>query len=99
MRGSTDHNIAGPNDQLDPGVRAPDLSASALGSAGISAWARVDDEHPRWETGEGDRARLVTDVAIATFGRRHIEQLVASLGLPALPDEAWGAGGPGGQQR
>jgi hypothetical protein len=60
-----------------------------------SAWRRVDNEHPRWELpGERDSAGLlsspgylITDEAIRTFGRKHIECLLA--GLPTLPEQAW----------
>lgn len=59
------------------------------------AWVRVTGDSPRWELpGIRDNAgilltpgRLVADAAIAAYGRRHIEQLLA--GLPPLPDEAW----------
>jgi hypothetical protein len=30
---------------------------------------------------------LITDEAIRTFGRKHIERLLA--GLPTLPEQAW----------
>jgi hypothetical protein len=55
-------------------------------------WVRIDDEHPRWQIrvqpGENGH-RLITDAAIATYGRKHVEQLLT--GLPALPERAWDA--------
>ena len=56
----------------------------------MDSWQRIEDQHPRWHitnpAGDG-RDRLVTDVAIRTYGRLHIEQLLD--GLPPLPTEAW----------
>jgi len=63
-----------------------------------SAWARVDVSHPRWGLpGERDSAgiltsagHLVTDEAIRTYGRKHVERVILA-GLPPLPEEAWRA--------
>jgi hypothetical protein len=53
----------------------------------VTEWVRVDDgEHPRWVLpGQG---RHVTDFALRTFGRRHMETVILN-GLPPLPEEAW----------
>lgn len=53
-------------------------------------WSRAEGEHPRWEIrnpkGDG-RDFLCTDMAIRTFGRRHMEMLLREL--PPLPGKAW----------
>ena len=58
--------------------------------AEVPRWARVADEHPRWEIknplGDG-RHYLLSDEAIRTFGRAHLTKLVADL--PPLLEEAW----------
>jgi len=53
----------------------------------VTEWVRVDaGEHPRWVLpGQG---RHVTDFALHTFGRRHMETVILK-GLPPLPGEAW----------
>jgi hypothetical protein len=65
-------------------------------------WVRVEPgpctchvppmHHDRWEIknplGDG-KDRLITDFAIRSFGRRHIERLLRDL--PPLPDAAWEA--------
>lgn len=53
-------------------------------------WYRVEDEQPRWElaTLTGGHSHLITDFAICTFGRKHIEEFIL-LGLPPLPESAW----------
>jgi hypothetical protein len=55
-----------------------------------SEWSRVEDGHPRWEirnpNGDG-KNYLCADEAIRTFGRRHMEKILA--GLPPLPGKAW----------
>jgi hypothetical protein len=61
-------------------------------------WVRVEDDErgSRWEL-PGDThpsgalasaGHLVTDQAIRTYGRRHLEQVVLK-DLPPLPEEAW----------
>lgn len=47
--------------------------------------------HPRWEIGEGETARLVTDALICTYGRKHVERLLGRIGAPPLPEQAWEA--------
>jgi hypothetical protein len=53
----------------------------------VTEWVRADDaELPRWVLpGQG---RHVTDFALRTFGRRHMET-VSLKGFPPLPEEAW----------
>jgi hypothetical protein len=53
----------------------------------MTSWVRVEDaEHPRWELpGQG---KHITDYAIRTFGRRHLETEILK-GLPPLPEAAW----------
>jgi hypothetical protein len=66
-------------------------------------WVRVEEgpcgchfppmRHDRWEiknpAGDG-RNRLVTDCVIRTYGRRHVEKLLARTpSLPPLPEAAW----------
>jgi hypothetical protein len=67
-----------------------------------AGWVRVEPgpctchypphEHDRWEIknprGDG-RNYLVTDAVIRTYGRRHVEKLIARL--PRLPERAWEA--------
>jgi hypothetical protein len=50
-------------------------------------------QHNRWEitnpVGDG-KNRLVTDAVIRTYGRKHVEKLLAKTpGLPPLPEQAW----------
>jgi hypothetical protein len=53
----------------------------------VTEWVRVDDgEHPRWLL--PDQGRHVTDFALRTFGRRHMETVILKS-LPPLPGEAW----------
>jgi len=53
----------------------------------MSEWVRVEDpEHPRWEL--PGRGKHITDYAIRTFGRRHLEQVILR-DLPPLPEAAW----------
>ena len=72
------------------------LAALLLEAAGpepeaeVPRWARVEDEHPRWEIknplGDG-RDYLLSDEAIRTFGRAYLTKLMADL--PPLLEEAW----------
>jgi len=80
------------------GFLPPPASPSAIG------WVRVEEER-RWVL-PGDRdgaghlvtaGNQVTDEAIRTYGRRHMET-VTLAGLPPLPEEAWEADRPKGSQ-
>jgi len=48
--------------------------------------------HDKWRiddpAGDG-KNRLITDFAIRTYGRAHIEKLLARVGCPPLPEQAW----------
>lgn len=48
--------------------------------------------HDMWRidnpAGDG-KNRLITDFAIRTYGRSHIEKLLARVGCPPLPEAAW----------
>jgi|SRR5215469_2519833 len=48
--------------------------------------------HDMWRidnpAGDG-KNRLISDFAIKTYGRKHIEGLVERIGAPPLPEEAW----------
>lgn len=50
-------------------------------------WQRVTGEHPGWRTEYEGRRYQLTDVAIRTYGRPHLERLLAHL--PPLPNSAW----------
>jgi len=45
--------------------------------------------HDRWVITWAGRDRLITDFAIKSYGRRHIEKLLRDL--PPLPEQAWAA--------
>jgi len=50
-------------------------------------------QHERWvvRNSDGDVVRQISDFAIRTYGRKHIEKIVARIGMPELPEEAWEA--------
>lgn len=96
-----------PTTDVDPGCEAlrGDMLGEEVGELEEAIDAR---DHPRWEIkdpqGDG-KNYLITDAAIGTFGRKHIET-VTLAGLPPLPPvgrliQARAslalAGGPGGR--
>jgi hypothetical protein len=47
--------------------------------------------HDRWvvRNDEGVVVRQITDFAIRSYGRKHIERVVANVSMPPLPEDAW----------
>jgi hypothetical protein len=79
------------------------LRLDQLAADATVGWVRVEPgpcdchhppmRHDRWEIRIGDGPldyRLITDFAISTYGRRHIETRVL-VNLPPLPEQAWKA--------
>jgi len=88
-RRDTKHTLCGRNRANVETVGNPDDVTCATCrnlSARAERWQRAETG---WRLGDV----IVTDVLIATYGRKHVEKILDKRQTPPLPDKAWEARG------